>query len=147
LSTARDTTRTAVKDDIAPAVVAALGAARDASAPLRAEAAARAGDAAKAVRSSDLAKNVRQSDLAKKAQRRAADLSGNRTRSRGKKVGIIAGVVALGAAAYTVLKRGAKPTGPSTAAYPAPMAPPTDATTDAPIDVTDPTTSSATPKP
>lgn len=146
LSSARDVTRTAVKEDIAPAVVAAVGAAREASGPAYAEAASRASDAVSALRgtSSDVAKNLRSSDLAKSI--RSADLSGRSAdiaksirsadatkallatdaakklrgrRAKRRRWPIAVAVVGGGAAVFAIVKS-RRPTGPST------YVPPTD---------------------
>jgi hypothetical protein len=82
LSVARDATKTAVRDEIAPAVVAAVGAAREASGPMYAEAASRASDAVTALRgsdaaarASDAAKTILTSDAASRAKDTAKALS------------------------------------------------------------------------
>jgi hypothetical protein len=128
LSTAREATRTAVKDDIAPAVAAAVTAAREASAPIRAEAASRAIEAAAAIRGSDLSKKAARhgSDLSKKARKHAERLARRQQKpQRGKKIGIVAGVLAVGAGAWALIKRRSTPDAPLGAAYPGP---PTEAT-------------------
>jgi hypothetical protein len=114
LTAARDTAIAAVREDIAPAVAAAVGTAREASGPLYAEATSRAGDAASALRGSDAAKSLRKSKAAKALQRKR--------NSRSKRIPIALGIVGLGAAAFAVIKR-------RSATPPAPLftPPPTDA--------------------
>jgi hypothetical protein len=120
LSSARDATRTAVRDDIAPAVVAAVGAAREASAPVYAEAASRATDAVKALRGSDAAQSVRSSGPGKAVEKAAAKALKRQARSkrRGKRLKLIA-VLGGGVAAVAVVKR-SKSGQPTTGAYPVP---------------------------
>jgi hypothetical protein len=112
-----------VRDDIAPAVVAAVGAAREASAPVYAEAATRATDAVKALRGSDAAQSVRASAPAKAVEKAAAKALKRKTRSdnRAKRLKIGA-LIGAGVAAIAVLKRRNKATA---TAYPVP----TDVTT------------------
>jgi hypothetical protein len=146
LSTARDATITAVREDIAPAVAAAVGAAKEASGPVRAEAATRASDAVKALRGSEAAKvlratgseaakAVRDSDLTKKARKRAAKTQlramkaqqealkalQRKQSNRGRKLGVFAAVGAAALAAVAVMKR--RSGQPDTSAYPTPPAP------------------------
>jgi hypothetical protein len=145
LSTAKDVTVTAVKADIAPAVVAAVGAAREASGPAYAEAASRASDAAKALRGSeaaarasdaaksllateagaratDAAKAVRGSDVAKSVMASGAV---NKALRRDKHTGrkrwtLVAACAAAGVAVATVTRRRRAQSGPAANAYPAP---------------------------
>jgi hypothetical protein len=151
LSVARDATRTAVKDDIAPAVVAAVGAAREASGPIAAEAASRASEAvtalrgssteaAKVLRQSDLAKRVGSSDIAKRVSN--ADVAKavrnsdtvNKALRRNQRTGrkrwtITAVLVAAGVIAGSLAKRrkqNAATSYPPPNAYPTPT--PTDST-------------------
>jgi hypothetical protein len=100
LSSARDVAVSAFRDEIAPAVAAAVDAARDASGPVYAEAASRAGDAVSALRGSDAAKALGNS--------RAAKALGAKTSRRRRKWPIVAGLVGLGAAGATILKRRAQ---------------------------------------
>lgn len=139
LSVARDATRTAVKDDIAPAVVAAVGAAREASGPLAAEAASRASDAvsalrgtgseaAKALRQSDVAAKIRKTDVAKAV--RDSDAV-NKALRRDRRTGrnrwtMTALLVAAGVVAGTLAKRRKQ----ASTSYPPPNAYPTPAPTD-----------------
>jgi hypothetical protein len=104
LSSAREVTKAAVRDEIAPAVAAAVGAAREASGPAYAEAASRASDAVSALRGSevvaratDAATTLRNSDAAKKF--------GRKKRSRSKRVPVAVAIIGGGAAAFSVLKR------------------------------------------
>lgn len=144
LSVARDATRTAVVEDIAPAVVAAVGAAREASGPMYAEAASRASDAVSALRGSEAAN--RASDAAKAllatdAAARAADAAKalrnsdaanavrnsdtvnkalRRQKSTGRKRWRIAAVVAAGVAIAAAAKRRRQGQSSQPAAYPTP---------------------------
>jgi hypothetical protein len=147
LSTAREVTVTAVKEDIAPAVAAAVGAAREASGPAYAEATSRAADAVSALRGSDAA--AKASDAAKAllatdAGARAADAAKalrdtdvakavlasdavnkalRRDKHSGRKRWTIAAFAATGVAVATVARRKRAQSNPSAPAYP----PPTDA--------------------
>jgi acyl-CoA synthetase (AMP-forming)/AMP-acid ligase II len=118
LSTARDATRTAVRDDIAPAVVAAVGAAREAAAPVYAETASRATDAVKALRGSDAAQTVRSSSAGKAVEKAAAKALKRKVKSdnRGKRLKFLA-IFGGGVAAFAVIKRRSKP---AASAYPVP---------------------------
>lgn len=100
LSSARDVAVTAVRDDIAPAVAAAVEAAREASGPVYAEAASRAGDAMSALRGSDAAHAVRNSDAVKILQ--------GKTRAKRRRWPIVAAFVAVGATAATIVKQRAR---------------------------------------
>jgi hypothetical protein len=109
LSSARDVTRAAVLNDIAPAVSAAVAATRDASAPVYAEAASRTADAVSALRGSDAAKAIRNSDTVKSLR--------NKRRPTRRRWPLAAGLVGLGVAGAAVVKRRGKPAPPS---YPVP---------------------------
>lgn len=146
LSVARDTTRAAVREDIAPAVAAAVGAAREASGPMYSEAASRASDAvsalrgssseaANAIRKSDVANKVLTSDLAKAVANndkvnKAVDKALRRERRKGRKRWTVTAVlIAAGVAAGTLAKRRKQaPAGsfPGGSNYPPPTA--TDST-------------------
>jgi hypothetical protein len=144
LSSARDVTVTAVRDDIAPAVVAAVGAAREASGPIIAEAASRTGDAVNALRGSDAADALRSRGAdAAKAWRDsgvgssvASSLGRTERRRRWPVVAVVAGV---GAAAVAFARQRRTTAG----AYSAPSAVPTKPVTEpgtTPADSTPPTT-------
>jgi hypothetical protein len=146
LSVARDATRTAVVEDIAPAVVAAVGAAREASGPMYAEAASRASDAVSALRgseaanrASDAAKALLATDAAARAAEAAKALRNSdaakavrnsdtvnktlrRQKATGRKRWTIAAVVAAGIAVVAAAKRRgrARSSQPPASAYPTP---------------------------
>ena len=109
-----------MRDDIAPAVVAAVGAAREASAPVYAEAASRATDAVKALRGSDAAQTVRASAPAKAVEKAAAKALKRKREedNRGKRLEVIA-VLGGGVAAVAVVKP-QQAGQPTTGAYPVP---------------------------
>jgi hypothetical protein len=97
LSSARDTTMTSVREDIAPAVAAVVEAAIDASGPLYAEAASRAGDAVNAVRSSDTVNSVLNSDRVQSVIATKAD--------KHRRWPFLLAGVGAGAAVFTIVRR------------------------------------------
>jgi hypothetical protein len=98
LSHARGVTAASVREDIAPAVAAVVEAAIDASAPLYAEAASRAGDAANALRASDAVNSVLNSD-------KVQLLVASKAESRRRRWPFLLVGVGAGAAAFTIVKR------------------------------------------
>jgi hypothetical protein len=131
LSSARDVTVSAVREDIAPAVVAAVGAAREASGPIIAEAASRTGDAVNALRGSDAADALRSRGAdAAKAWRDsgvgtsvASSLGQSKPRRRWPILAVVAGVGA-GAVAFARQRR------TTAGAYSAPAVVPTKPATE-----------------
>jgi hypothetical protein len=111
LSSARDIALTAVREDIAPAVAAAVEAARDASGPAYAEAASRAGDAMSALRGSDAVQSLRDSGSGGVKALRDSDTvqalaaRASRPRAKRRRWPIMAALVAAGVAGAAVLKR------------------------------------------
>lgn len=97
LNSARDVTITSVREDIGPAVAAAVEAALEASGPAYAEAASRAGGAVNAIRASDTVNAIRNSDTAQAVQEKA--------RKHGRRWPIAAAIIGVGATAFTVAKR------------------------------------------
>jgi hypothetical protein len=143
LSSARDVTVTAVREDIAPAVVAAVGAAREASGPVIAEAASRTSDAAKAVRDNEtVAKTLRKQGKAVrkqgKAVRKQADALRHqgaarldRPAKRGKRLPFLLAALGAGGAAFSLAKR--RKAAAATPAKHYPAAVPSDEAATAPV--------------
>lgn len=119
---AREATVSVVRDEIAPAVMAAVESAHEASGPMYAEAASRVGDAVDAIRGSDavtdVMKTVRSSEPAKALGRR---------RQSKRRWPLLILAVAGGAAAFSVVKRTFGPNGWGAPAQPGPISTPTSA--------------------
>jgi hypothetical protein len=103
LSTARDVTKTAVVEEIAPAVVAVVGAARDASGPLQAEAVSRAGDAITALRGSEAMATVNDT-LASIGENVTERMNGNGSTHHRRRWPVVVTVLGAGAAAFAVIR-------------------------------------------
>jgi hypothetical protein len=132
LSTARDVTKTAVVEEIAPAVVAVVGAAREASGPLQAEAATRAGDAIAALRGSDAMAAV--NDTLASIGENVADrlnASGSDAAHHRRRWPIVVTVVGAGAATYAVIRTRSHRTHSGSGSYTTPTPMPTSANAEA----------------
>lgn len=101
LSNAREVTITAVTETIAPAVSAAIGSARETSGPAYAEVASRASDVADAMLNSGPVQALR-----------------TKPKPHRRRWPIVAGALAIGATAITVVKRRAHQSAPNN--YPTP---------------------------
>jgi len=113
---AREATVTAVRDEIVPAVMAAVESAQEASGPMYAEAASRAGDAVDALRGSDVVKDVMKTVRSSEA----AKTLGRRRQSK-RRWPLLILAVASGVAAFSVVKRKSAPNGWGALAEPGPM--------------------------
>jgi len=129
LSTARDVTKTAVVEEIAPAVVAVVGAAREASGPLQAEAVNRAGDAITALRGSDAMAAVNDT-LSSLGENVAEKLNGSMTADSAhhrRRWPVVVTVVGASAAAFAVVRTRGRRAHSSNGSYPTPTPVPTPA--------------------
>jgi hypothetical protein len=130
LTTARDVTKTAVVEEIAPAVVAVVGAAREASGPLQAEAANRAGGAITALRGSDAMAVV--TDTLSSIEQNVTDrLNSTDAPHHRRRWPIVVTVVGAGATAVAVVRMRGRRAHSGNGSYPTPTPVPAPADVEA----------------